>query len=275
MLLADLRLFARLSYRECADLLQAPACLLRSVWRRTRADLLASISRSALARLSNGAPRRLPRMSAPRSAAEDARFADDVRRAAEGDREARDRLWAEHYETLRDCAKAWFARSWRGNDPMRAVSLDGTEILHAVFGRLRDRTAALERGKSYFFRAFYTECLRVVVDHYRKTRNDKGRGDRQRVPLPSHFLADHKADVDFDVLFGIVAELEQQDARLGQIAALKVFESRPDEESAGARRGLTNAEVAELLGVSLRVVEKDWAFAKAWLLRRLGSEGDR
>ena len=33
--------------------------------------------------------------------------------------------------------------------------------------------------------------------------------------------------------------------------------------------GLTNSEVAELLGVSEATVERDWTFAKAWLHRRM------
>ena len=33
--------------------------------------------------------------------------------------------------------------------------------------------------------------------------------------------------------------------------------------------GLTTGEVAEVLGLSTRTVERDWLFAKAWLNRRL------
>ncbi len=210
----------------------------------------------------------------PSHPADDSQFTDDLRRAADGDVEARNRLWNDHYEMLHQCAKAWVTQNWRRRGDEYAVSLGGTDIVHAAFERLRDRTAAMENGRAYFFRAFYTECLRIVVDHYRKTKNDRGRGKLKRVELDAEILKDNKVHADFEVLYGILTELEQQDRRVGQVAMLKVFVNRPVEDKAGATRGLTNAEVAEEMGIGLRTVEKDWAFAKAYLLKRLGEEGE-
>lgn len=194
-------------------------------------------------------------------------FAEDLRKAAEGDGEMRRRLWGEHYETLHECAKQWFARHWHRRGADHRVSLGATHIVHAAFERMHDRTAALAHGRQYFFRAFYTECMRIVIDHYRRTRDDKGRGDQKRVEFHSQFLADNRAQIDLGELHAILGELGDRDARLGQVAMLRVLETRPTE--GGGTRGLTNAEVAELLGVSLRTVEKDWSFAKAFLLKRI------
>jgi len=215
-------------------------------------------------------------MAAPRAPDHgDSPFTDDLQRAADGDLGVRQRLWADHYATLHQCAKAWFAANWqRRGEPFR-VSLDGTDIVHAAYERLHDRTAALARGKAFFFRVFYTECMRIVVDHYRKTKNDKGRGKHQRVELQSSFVQDQRLLADFDAIYDVLAELERQDARVGQVAMLKVFENRAVEGKPGATRGLSNTEVAELLGMGLRTVEKDWAFAKAFLLERLGGNPAR
>jgi hypothetical protein len=38
---------------------------------------------------------------------------------------------------------------------------------------------------------------------------------------------------------------------------------------------LTNSEVAELMGISLRLVEQEWRFAKAYLMTQLGVEPGR
>ena len=197
-------------------------------------------------------------------------FSEDLRRAADGDLEARNRLWANHYETLQQCAKAWVANHWQRRGDGYGVSLCGTDIVNAAYERLHDRTAALVNGKSYFFRVFYTECMRIVVDHWRKTKNDKGRGKHKRVELQSQFLQDQRLHADFDVLYELLAELRQLDERVYQVAVAKVFDSRPVEGETGATRGLTNQEVAEMLDMGLRTVEKDWAFAKAWLLKKLG-----
>jgi len=200
---------------------------------------------------------------------EESQFSQDLRRAAEGDHEARNRLWAEHYEMLKACAGQWFNNHWKRRGDAHGVSFDGTDIVNEAYARLHARTAAMANGRAFFFRAFYTECMRIVVDHYRKTKNDKGRGPMQRVELQSQFLKEEKVHTDFEIVYEVLAELERQDARVGQVAMLKVFENRPVEGKPGATRGLTNQEVADLLDMGLRTVEKDWAFAKAYLQKRL------
>ncbi len=206
------------------------------------------------------------------SSSDQSRFSDDLRRAADGDREARNRLWAEHYDTLHQCAKTWFANHWQRRGAEFGVSLDGTDIVHAAYERLHERTAAMANGKAYFFRAFYTECMRIVVDHYRKTKNDKGRGAHKRVELQSEFLQEQRLSPDLEVLYEILSGLEKEDARAGQVAMIKVFENRPVEGKPGAMRSLTNSEVAEMLGIGLRTVEQDWKFAKAYLMTKLGKQ---
>jgi len=202
-------------------------------------------------------------------AGDESQFSQDLKQAAEGNLDARNRLWAEHYDMLRQCASTWFTNHWKCRGDAHGVSLDGTDIVNAAYERLHARTAAMANGRAFFFRAFYTECMRIVVDHYRKTKNDKGRGPMQRVELQSQFLKEQKVQTDFEVIYEVLAELERQDARVGQVAMLKVFENRPVEGKPGATRGLTNQEVADLLDMGLRTVEKDWAFAKAYLQKRL------
>jgi RNA polymerase sigma factor (TIGR02999 family) len=180
-----------------------------------------------------------------------------LRAAAGGDAEAKRRLWAEHYGTLHAAAAAYLARRWRDADGAARVSLSATDVLHEAFSRLHGRIQAVANGRQFFFRAFYQECLRIVVDHYRRTRDAKGRGAAKRLPFESEYLRAAPPEVDFDAVLGTLAELQQKDARMGQIACLRVLE------------GKTNAECAELLGIGLRTVEQDWSFAKAWLDRRL------
>ncbi|MBX9736605.1 MAG: hypothetical protein K2X32_06730 [Phycisphaerales bacterium] len=56
--------------------------------------------------------------------------------------------------------------------------------------------------------------------------------------------------------------LEGRDPRMAQVVRLKYY------------AGLEIAQVALVLGVSERTVKNDWAFAKAWLERELGSAKD-
>jgi DNA-directed RNA polymerase specialized sigma24 family protein len=51
--------------------------------------------------------------------------------------------------------------------------------------------------------------------------------------------------------------LQKKDAELARVVTLKFF------------GGLTNIEVAEILGVTDRTVQNKWVFARAWLLQNI------
>lgn len=193
-------------------------------------------------------------------------FQKDLQLAADGDLDARNRLWSKHYDTFRACAKAFVDNDWARRGDRYGVSIGGTHIVNVAYERLHDRSAALGKGRAWFFRCFYTECMRIVIDHYRMRKNDKQR----RVSLNSHVLPDQGTSADPGVIYDILAALERLDPKSGQIAMLKIFESVRDPEQPGAYRGLRNNEVAEMLGYSLRLVEQRWQFAKAYLLDKLG-----
>jgi RNA polymerase sigma factor (sigma-70 family) len=57
-----------------------------------------------------------------------------------------------------------------------------------------------------------------------------------------------------------LTRLEAIDPRAAQVVMLRFF------------GGMSNSEVAEHLGVSLRTVEGDWTHARAWLKRELAGQ---
>lgn len=195
-------------------------------------------------------------------------FTAKLQQAADGDEQVRRELWADNYELLQTCAAQWFQRAWNQRGDEHRISLCANDIVDEVFCRLVDRTAAMANGREYFFRAFYNECLRVAVDHYRKSRKHKG----GRVDMESRFLQDERVDTNLDLLVETIEKLEKRDRRMGQIARLRVFDHRPDPKNPGGVRGLTNAEIGEIVGIATRTVEKDWKFAKAYLLNKLATD---
>ncbi len=53
--------------------------------------------------------------------------------------------------------------------------------------------------------------------------------------------------------------LEELDARCARVVELRFF------------AGLTEREAAEVLGISVATLKRDWDFARAWLITQLGS----
>ena len=62
---------------------------------------------------------------------------------------------------------------------------------------------------------------------------------------------------DLLTLEAALTRLEAVDPRAAQVVVLRFFS------------GMSNAEVAEHLGLSVRTVEGDWTHARAWLKREL------
>jgi RNA polymerase sigma factor (TIGR02999 family) len=99
---------------------------------------------------------------------------------------------------------------------------------------------------------------RVLVDIARRRRADRRGGDRAiRVALDSIELAVEQPDADLVAVDRALEELAAHDQRKARVVELRFF------------GGLSMEETAEALGVSLRTVHNDWAFARAWLYRAL------
>lgn len=104
----------------------------------------------------------------------------------------------------------------------------------------------------------------VLVDHARGKRRAKrgGDGNWQRVTLGGVAAAGDALDVDMLALDEALTELAELKPERVRLVELRFF------------GGLTEAEVAQVLGISPRQVTRQWRTVKAWLRTRLGSEGD-
>ncbi len=151
------------------------------------------------------------------------------------------------YEELRRMA----ARRLRKEH--RPSTLSTTELVHEAYLRLAQGGAITSRGQAYFFAAAAQAMRRIVVDHARKRRRLKRGGGGQAVTLER---AAQLGDDDT----GDVLELDQALEQLARIAPrpARVVECR-------FYGGLSVAETALALGVTSRTIDRDWAFARAWL----------
>ena len=82
-------------------------------------------------------------------------------------------------------------------------------------------------------------------------------GELVRVPFPDD-LAAGEQDSDILGVHEVVDQLADHDLRSAEVVKLHVFAGLPLERA------------ADVLGISHRVAYRDWAFARAWMFRRLG-----
>jgi RNA polymerase sigma factor (TIGR02999 family) len=138
--------------------------------------------------------------------------------------------------------------------------LQPTALVHESVLRLLGEGPNLPTAnRRLFFGAVVQAMRRVLIDHARRRNAARRGGAWERHPLDDTLLAlERTHQVDLLALDEQLEGLETTAPRAAEVVALRFF------------GGLDNREIAEQLGVSVSVVEKDWRFARAWLHRRLG-----
>jgi RNA polymerase sigma factor (TIGR02999 family) len=161
----------------------------------------------------------------------------------QGEPEALDRLMPVVYDELRRMARIQLAREHQRH------SLQATELVHEAFVRLVDQKAEWQNRLHFF--GIAAKCMRrILVDHARRKRAAKRPPDAAAVDLEHAAVG---ASSSVDTLLALDQALERLHAhspRQAQIAELKLF------------GGLEITEIAEMTGVSIATVKRDWAEAK-------------
>lgn len=177
-----------------------------------------------------------------------------LKSAASGDRADVDRLMEAIYDDLRRLALVHM-NAERANH-----TLQPTAVVHEAYMKLVGQRSTEWNDRLHFFAAASRIIRRILIDHARQHRAAKRGGASDRESLDS--VAPAIAGVDFDLLAldDALQLLHQIDERQARIVELRFF------------GGCTLEEVAQLLDVGRRTVDRDWVAAKAWLYCRLSGE---
>jgi RNA polymerase sigma factor (TIGR02999 family) len=167
--------------------------------------------------------------------------------AGQGDPQAAGELLPLVYEELRKLASARMARERPGQ------TIQATELVHEAWLRLGAGQEPAWRNRAHFFGAAAEAMRRILIDRARKrqVRSASGLADpevfedsRIEVKAPVEELLALDASLD---------QLEKVDADAARLVKLRYF------------TGMSMAQAAEALGLTLRGAERLWTFAKAWL----------
>ena len=180
-----------------------------------------------------------------------------------GSHAARDQIVPIVYDELRRLARAFLARERPGH------TLQATALVHEAYLRLVDQRQVDWKNRAQFVGVAAVLMRRILVNHARdRAAAKRGGSAAQRVSLSvlegvDANQHDEWSTVDLIALHDALNALEAVDARKSRIVELKFF------------GGLTIAETAEVLELSPATVEREWAFARAWLFDALGGHSDR
>lgn len=171
-----------------------------------------------------------------------------------GERQPAEQLLPLLYSDLRKLAAARMGRLAPGQ------TLQATELVHDAYMRLVGTTDPGWEGRAHFFGAAARAMRDIVADHLQRKSSLKRGGHFRRVgeDTAAELSCDGPTD-DVLAVEEVLAEFERVYPRRAEVVTLTFF------------GGLGTREVAEVLDMSERTVERDWRFAKAWLNDRLAN----
>ena len=173
-----------------------------------------------------------------------------LQRWRDGDHAAGERVFTMAYSELRRLAAHYFRHEVAGH------TLQPTALVNEVFLKLCSGSPVQWQDRTHFFAVAAHQMRLILIDHSRR-RNARKRQDT-RIPVPLWGHADLRPQ--HENLLAIdeaLKGLEGLDSRAARVVELRVF------------GGLKEAEIANVLEVSVATVKRDWNFARAWLLSRL------
>lgn len=174
----------------------------------------------------------------------------------EGDESAVDRLFPLVYDELRRQARNYLNKE-RVNH-----TLQPTALVHEVYLRLTNLNQMKWENRAHFYAISATTMRRILVDHAREIAADKRGGEMRRITLERIQVANEDKATDLLELDEALTKLAHIEERKARVIEMNFF------------GGLNQKEIAEVLNVTEKTIQRDLKFAKLWLYRELTREND-
>lgn len=163
------------------------------------------------------------------------------------------------YDELREVARRQIRR--RGLLPGVDATLTTTGLVSEAYLKIAAQTRARWRDRAHFLGVAAVAMRQILVDHARRRVAAKRGGVERPVTLDTDVVViDDQARVVIEVNDALL-ELESLNPRLARVVELRFF------------GGLSEDDVADVLGVNVRTVQRDWVKARMLLLGALEHSG--
>ena len=171
-----------------------------------------------------------------------------------GEERTLDELLPLVYEELRHLAASRMAQESAGH------TLQPTALVHEAWMRLVGDGDRTWKNRAYFLGAAAEAMRRILIESARHKSRLKYGGGQERLNIEDVDLAGTTPDEKVLLINDALEQLEKEHPERSRVVVLKYF------------GGLTNKEVAELLGIGERTVDRHWVCAKEWLFRKVRAQ---
>ena len=152
------------------------------------------------------------------------------------------------YDELRCLAASKLAQEAVGQ------TLQPTALVHEAWLNLVGKRNPSFKDRTHFFRASAEAMRHILIDRVRRKKTVRHGGGYRRIDFDDFDMAYPSADDQVLAIDEALDKLATEHPVQAELVKLRYF------------AGLTNQEVAEVLGISLSTVKNYWAFSRAWLL---------
>jgi RNA polymerase sigma-70 factor, ECF subfamily len=160
------------------------------------------------------------------------------------------------YRSLRDLAERHMRNERRDH------TLQATALVHEAYARLVGEHDMGWDSRAHFYGAAAEAMRRILIEHARRIGAKKRGGDRVCEIASVADLSTEESIADALDIDDAIEALRAEDPRAASVAQLRFY------------TGLSIEETAATLNVSQSTVDREWCYARAWLLRHLRHHGE-
>lgn len=168
-----------------------------------------------------------------------------------GEKQVSEELLPLVYDELRKLAAIRMAREAHGQ------TLQPTALVHEAWVRMVEDGSRTWENRAHFFGAASEAMRRILIERARRKARLKHGGGQERVNIEDFDVAESLPDDTILLVDEAVERLKAGNPEVARVVVLKFF------------GGLTNEEIVEITGTSVRTVKRQWNYAKAWLFNSM------
>jgi RNA polymerase sigma factor (TIGR02999 family) len=173
---------------------------------------------------------------------------------SEGNEMALEELMPLVYDELRMMARRHM------NSQNKGHTFQTTELIHEAYLKLAKNDGQNWDNRAHFFGVASKAMRHILVDYARSKNRDKRGGWQDKITLTEDLNSSGQKPEDILALDEALDKLTELEERKSKVVELKYF------------GGMTFEEIARILDISKKTAQRDWRFARMWLLREMAPQ---